>query len=172
MKAGQFSQLFAILLLFLMILGSVLFVFPMRGDVETLQVTEATLAEELVALETEYESLAALAEDVSTSEITKQSLMAAVPSGYAQDDLILELSDMASELGFPLNAVNFSDTVSQEFGNTITISASFSGTYEQLIAFLQKLETADRLLRVLSLNVQRTSTSDISFNISLEAYYQ
>ncbi len=172
MKPGQFSQLFAIILLFLMILGSLLFVLPMRDEVEVLKASEASLAEELVVLESEYQSLATLAEEVSTSETTKQTLMNAVPSGYAQDELILELSEMATELGFTLNTVNFSDTVSQEFGKTLSISANFSGTYEQLIAFLQKLETAERLMRVLSLNVQRTSTSDISFNISLEAYYQ
>ena len=172
MKPGQFSQLFAIILLFLMILGSLLFVLPMRDEVEVLKASEASLAEELVVLESEYQSLATLAEEVSTSETTNQMLMAAVPTGFSQDDLILELSEMATELGFTLNAVNFSDTVDQDFGKTISISANFSGTYEQLIAFLQKLETAERLMRVLSLNVQRTSTSDVSFNISLEAYYQ
>lgn len=172
MKAGQFSQLFSILLLFLIIVGSLLFVLPLRDTIDALKTTRAGLKNNLATLEAEYEDLAALAEEVTTSETTRQSLMTAVPSGYSQDELILELSEMSSELGFTLNAVTFSSTLSQDLGKALTVNANFSGTYEQLIAFLQKLETAKRLLRVLSLNVQRTTTSEISFNLSLEAYYQ
>jgi len=172
MKTGQFSQLFSILLLFLIILGATVFVLPMRDSIATLQMNKETAAAELQTLETEYETLAALSEKVATSETTKQSLMAAVPSGYAQDQLLLDLSEMASDLKFTLNALNFSDTTSEDFGKTITMTANFSGTYDQLIALLQKLETSNRLLRVVSLNVQRTSGTEITFNMNIEAYYQ
>lgn len=172
MKTGQYSQLISIVLLFLIVLGAVLFVFPMRDDIEAYKTQETALAAEVANYEAQLSELTALSEQVATSETTKQTLMAAVPDGYSQDELILELSSIAEDLEFTLNAVNFSDTTSEEFGNTVEMTANFSGTYEELIAFLQKLETAERLMRVVSLNVQRTTTTDIAFNVGIEAYYQ
>lgn len=172
MKSGQFSQLFSILLLFLIILGGTVFVLPMREEIAALQVSKETLSGELQTLQTQYQSLSDLSEKITTSETTKQSLKAAVPTGYSQDQLLLDISKVASDLKFTLNAVNFSDTTSEEFGKTITMTANFSGSYDQLITLLQKLETSDRLMRVVSLNVQRTSGTEIAFNMSIEAYYQ
>lgn len=172
MKTGQYSQLISIVLLFLIVLGTVLFVLPMRDDIEAYKTQEEAIAAEVANYETQLSELSALSEQVATSETTKQTLMAAVPSGYSQDELILELSGIAEDLSFTLNAVNFSDQTSEEFGNSVVMTANFSGTYEELIAFLQKVETAERLMRVVSLNVQRTSTTDIAFNIGIEAYYQ
>ncbi len=172
MKTGQFSQLFSILLLFLIILGATVFVLPMRDEIAVLETTRDAASTELQTLQAQYQSLSDLSEEVATSETTKQSLMAAVPSGYAQDQLLLDLSAMATDLSFKLNALNFSDTTSEEFGPTVTLTANFSGSYDQLIALLQKMETSDRLMRVVSLNVQRTSSTDIAFNMSIEAYYQ
>ena len=172
MKSNSLSQLVSILLLFLIIVGSTIFVLPMRDRIAQLQVSEDTLSGELAVLETNYENLKALSEDVATSETTRNFLKTAVPVGYDQDALLLELSAMTDELGFTLNAVNFSDTVSETYGKTIDVSANFSGTYEDLVAFLQAIEGADRLMRVTNMSIQRTSTSEVAFNVSIEAYYQ
>ncbi len=172
MKPGQGSQLFAIVLLLLLIVGVLAFVLPMRGTVAELEVTKAAKADELQALQSELDALSTLASQVAESETTKQALLAAVPVGYSQDELILELSQMAQDSNFSLNAMNFSQSVDENFGNTLSITANFSGSYDDLINFLQKLETAERLIRVTSLNVQLTSTSTVTFNLGLEAYYQ
>lgn len=172
MKSSQLSQLFSILLLFLLIVGSVLFIFPLRDRIAELRVTEEQVKGDLVVLEQDYAELSALSEQVASSEATRESLSAAVPSGYAQDRLIFELSAIASDLGFKLNSMTFSDTVSEAYGNSVSIYANFTGSYEDLIAFLQKVENSERLMRVLTLNVQRTSTSDVAFNLQIEAYYQ
>lgn len=172
MRSGQFTQLLAIVLLLLMIVGSVFFILPLRDKIAELKAEKEVLAQEVATLDSKVLGLQALAETVSTSETTKQLLSAAVPSGYAQDELIVEVSEMANDLGFALNAVNFSDTVSEEFGKALSLNANFSGPYEELIAFLQKLETAKRLMRVLSLTLQRTDITNISFTLTVEAYYQ
>lgn len=172
MKSNSFSQLVSIVLLFLIILGSVIFVLPMRDKITAAEVTEATLMSELAVLEATYEDLKTLSEDVAGSETTREMLKTAVPVGYDQDTLLLELSELASDGGFTLNAVTFSDTVSEEYGNTITMATNLTGTYDDLVAFLQAVEGAERLMRVTNMSIQRTSSSAISFNLSIEAYYQ
>ncbi len=172
MKKGQFTQLVSILLLLLLVVGVLIFVLPMRSTIDELQIERDAVEDELQGLQSEYESLETLSEEVAKSEATKTALLSAVPNGYSQDELILELSEMAEDLDFELNAMNFSDSVSQEYGNTLTVTANLAGDYDDLIDFLQKLETADRLMRVTSLSVQLTSTEDVVFNLNIEAYYQ
>jgi Tfp pilus assembly protein PilO len=171
-KSNSFSQLVSIVLLFLILVCSVVFVLPMRKKVEELRASRDLRVTEVEALEGDYTELKALSEEVVKSESTREALKTAVPVGYDQDALLLELSELAKDLGFALNAVNFSDSVSQDYGKTIGISANFTGTYEDLVGFLQKLEGADRLLRVTNMSVQRVSSADISFSVNIEAYYQ
>lgn len=169
---NQFSQLISIVLLFLIIVGALAFVLPLREKLATLKGTREGLQADLFSLEAEYSALETLAAEVSTSETTRETLLKAVPIGFSQDDLILDLSEMATGLDFTLNAVNFSDTVSEEYGKTMDISINLSGPYGEMILFLQKLESAERLLRITGINIQRTSDADIAFNLRLEAYYQ
>lgn len=172
MKPSQFSQLFSIILLFLVIVGTVVFVLPMSDKVAALKEDKAAAALELEGIQSEYDALSALAENVAKSAATKQALTDAVPNGYSQDELILELSKMADDLDFDLNAMNFSVSADQEYGNSVTVAANFSGSYDDLINFLRKIEGGDRLMQVTSIAVQLTSTNDIVFNLNIEAYYQ
>lgn len=172
MKTAQSSQLFSLLLLLLMMVGGAVFVLPMRSTIGDLSVQRSTATEEVNALQTEYDSLAALAEDISKSDSAKEALMKAVPVGYSEDDLLLDLSTMASEVGFKLNAMNFSLGQRAELGSTITVTANLTGTYDQLVDFLQQVESSARLMQVTSLNVQRTGATAIAFNLQIEAYYQ
>lgn len=169
---NQFSQLISIVLLFLIIVGTLVFILPLREKLAVLKSTREGLQADLLALQTEYDALEALAAEVSTSETTRETLLRAVPIGFSQDDLILDLSEMANGLDFILNAVNFSNVVSENYGKTLEISINLSGPYEEMILFLQKLESAERLLHITGINIQRTSDTDVAFNLKLEAYYQ
>lgn len=172
MKAGQSSQLFSILLLALILVGAIVFVLPMRDTIASLSTQKDTLTQELLTLDTQYQALSALSEDVSQSETTKLKLLAAVPVGYDQDALILELTGLASESGFELNAIGFSLGQDPVYGKTISVATNVKGSFSELVDFLQKLENADRLFRVKSLSLQRLSATEVSFNIAIEAYYQ
>ena len=172
MKNNQMSQLLSILLLLLIVVGAMIFVFPMRQDIVALQSEYDAASMELQAAQADYDALVQLSDDVAKSEATKEALALAVPEGAAQDELILELSEMAEDAGFELSALSFSQAIRQNYGNTLTVNASLSGGYDQLIEFLQALEGAERLLQVSSLSVQLTSTDSIVFNLNIEAYYQ
>jgi Tfp pilus assembly protein PilO len=131
-----------------------------------------TSADEIQLMQSNYESLELLAQEISQSDAAKGEFLKLVPVGTSQDELILDLEKIADSLDFDLNAMNFNMSVDQVRGNTINVAANFSGTYNDLIAFLEKIETADRLMRVTSMNVQLSNSSDIVFNLNIEAYYQ
>ncbi len=172
MKSGQSSQLVSILLLFLVIVGVTVFVLPMREEMTQLQLEKTTLEAELLELDARYMALDELSKKVSQSETTKLSLLRAHPVGYEQDQLILDLTNMAEEAGFSLNVLSFSPGLSEEYGKTLTVATNITGSYDQMIRFLQSLESADRLMRVISMNVQRLTASSVAFNLQIEAYYQ
>jgi len=172
MKNSQSSQLLSVLLLLLMLVGGVFFVLPMRDNLVVLQTQKDSVTQSLNDLQSQYDALSALADEVSKSATTKDSLMKAVPQGYGEDALLLDLDSMTSASGFNLNALNFSAGTDENLGNTISVTANLTGSYDQLVKFLQKVESSERLMRVKSLNVQRTSTTAIAFNLLIEAYYQ
>lgn len=172
MKNNQLSQLVSIVLLLFMILGGVFFVSPMRDNVASLTVQQEAASTELQGLQSQYEELAALAAKVSESEATKNKLLASVPVGMAQDKILDELTKITADLKIDMNSISFGKSSDKDFGNYLNISANFKGTYAQLISFLQKVENAERLMRITTLSVQLTSTTDAVFTMGLEAYYQ
>lgn len=172
MQKNQISQLLSVLLLLLIVVAVMVFVWPMRGTIDDLRAERDSLSEQLQAVQVEYDTLVSLSNDVSSSETARDELLKAVPEGFSQDELILELSKLASAAGFHLNAMNFSESVNQDYGQMVTVAANLSGDYSNLIKFLQKLETSERLMRVTSISVQLTSTQDVVFNLNIEAYHQ
>jgi len=172
MAQARSSQLISILLLLLIVLGSVFFVVPLRDNIAELRGEKETEATALAELQTEYDELNALSQEISKSEATQDALQKAVPAGVGQDDLILELVDIAENSGFEARVMSFSLRTDKDFGNAVGVSMSLAGDYDDLIEFLQSIEGADRLMQVDSISVQLTSTSTITFSVSLEAYYQ
>lgn len=172
MKAGQSSQLVSILLLFLIIVGALVFVLPMRDSIVVLEGQEAVLMDELLVSDAQYEELSSLSKEVSQSETAKLKLLSAVPVGYDQDALILDFTKLAEETGFEFSAISFSLGQSEVYGKTLTVATSVKGSFNQMVDFLQKIEGADRLMRVVSLSVQRFSATEVGFNLAIEAYYQ
>jgi Tfp pilus assembly protein PilO len=172
MSKNPFSQLLSVLLLIALALGVVLFVFPMQDRIETAKAEKALMAAELQQVQSQFDSLTAISGSIAKSQATKNSLLAAVPKGFGQDEFLEELSAIAKETRFDLSAMSFSESVSTDYGEILNVSVNFSGSFTQLIPLLQKIETADRLMTVRSISVQRTSSDRVVFNLSIEAYYQ
>lgn len=168
----QFSQLVSVLLLIAIAVGAFVFVGPMRTNVSELKVQVENAGIELQALNDEKDRLSAMAAQIGDSESSKDELLDAIPVGENQDAIITELDKLADEKGITMNSLNFSTSSDEEFGNILNISANFAATYENLLGFLQKIENADRLFKVNSLNVQLSNTTDAVFNLNLQAYYQ
>lgn len=112
------------------------------------------------------------------AETERARLLKAVPVGLNQDQLVLDLSAMADEVGISLNSMTFSpqDNAGME-ADTVSVVANFTGNYEDLVALLQAFETADRLFTLNSISVQLGEASvdnkpQMSFSVIFDAYYQ
>lgn len=169
---NQSSQLVSVLLLVLVLAGGWFVLRPMRDNTLELRADVDVQAAELQDLQAEYDELKALADEVSNSSAKKAALLKSVPVGKNQDELLLELTALAADLGMDTNAINFSLSADPATSDVLGLTSNFVGSYDDLIAFLQKLESADRLLEVTSISVQRTSTEDVVFNLNLQAFYQ
>ena len=161
-----------VLLMLLMAAVVAFFVLPTRDDITALKVQKETSAGELSVLDSEYNELTNLSNEVAKSEAAKVALLDALPVGTAQDSMILELTDLAEASGFALNAISFTEGSDEAFGKTLTANVNVSGEYKKVISLLSGIESAKRLMRVKSIGIQRTSETGISANLSIEAYYQ
>lgn len=168
----QFLQIISIVLLILIGLGILVFVKPLMVSIKDLKLQTASAGTELQSLQAEQDRLAEMAVKIGDSDAQKKDLLKAIPVGNNQEEILSELSALAKTQGLVMNSVNFALSTSADFGNSITIAANFEATYDKLITFLQKIENAERLYKVKSINVQLTSSSTSVFNLNLEAYYQ
>ncbi len=166
------SQLVSILLLILIIAGSVFFVLPMRENIASLKEEKSVADENLLTLQSQYDELNALSQEIAKSKSIQETLQKAVPVGIKQDELILELTDMAESLDFEVKVLSFSMRRDATYGNVISLSMSLNGTSDALIEYLQMLEAADRLLNVTSISIQQNNTESITFGVNLDVYYQ
>lgn len=172
MKRNHFTQLVSVVLLLVMVLAAVLFVLPMQERVGDLKLEKVAAADDLQQLQTDYEHLKGLSDQLAESDSLKKELSEAVPEGYEQGQLILDLTEIAKATDFVLSGMSFSPSTDQQYGNVMTLSANLSGSYSDMLSLLQAIENADRLMQVTSMNVQLTNATNVVLNLTLEAYYQ
>jgi outer membrane murein-binding lipoprotein Lpp len=98
MKQGQISQLASILFLVLIVVGAFVFILPVRGDIDLLKVQRDEAAFTLQTLQSDYDRLSLLAEEVAGSEAARDECNKCghrIKNKTAEDDneaIILELS--------------------------------------------------------------------------------
>lgn len=164
-------------LLVIAILVAVLIWKPMRDEVTTLSADLIAQQTELSTLQAELASLTGLESKIPTAEVERERILTLVPEGLNEDALVKQLSSIAKTVGVSLTSMSFSLQNAQTDGaDTVTISANFVGYYNSLISLLQALETSPRLFKVSSVGVQLGEVTEagylMTFNVSLEAYYQ
>lgn len=166
------------LLLLLVLVGVGVFWFkPNWDEVSALKTTEQAKQEAKNALESQLKSLQEAQANLSeTSEVNRETVLAAIPEGYQQDKLINEIVAIAKKNDITLSSISFSVPVnSQDAIKKSTISLSMTGTEGDLLTLLKGLENNARKLVVKNVTVQLGKTGDFSranFNISMETYYQ
>lgn len=165
------SQFISVLLILLVVSLLAFVTMPLREKVTAHRLQKETVASQQQLLETQLSDLKSLSQTVTESAATKTALQKAVPEGYGQDALILELSQIASEQELTLSGMGFSP-VSEDGRSYLKLALNVSGPYDAFIPFLQGLESADRLIRVNSISVQRTGSEAAVFNINLDAFHQ
>jgi len=168
-------NLLSVILLFAVVIGLLFFVNPTRTQIGLLEANLAEKELQVSDLQARVTELEAIQSEVGSSGISEDKLLTQVPEGMAQDELIVDLSELSTTAGIALHGMSFSTVQSAEGAGVISVSASFDGDYEDLIGFLQAIEDSSRKIKVKSINVQLSSEDDVAkanFSLLMEAYYQ
>src|SRR3989339_293305 len=177
MSSKSTSNLVSGIILIVLIVIFIAIINPLRNDISEIKQGLATIENEINTNQEELDNLNALNKDLPKDSVNRTKLMKVAPEGLSQSDLIKDLNDIAVKNGITLHAINFDkqgENESIKGLNTISISASFSGTYDDLTKFLQGIELSQRIITVKSINLQKeenTDKSPITFTLSLETYY-
>lgn len=177
MSKKSSPQLITAGLLMIAVLVAVFIWKPMKDEVGSLSADLITKQTELSTLQAELASLTGLEAKIPIAEVEREKLLTLVPEGLNEDALVTQLSSIAQTVGVALTSMSFSLQNAQTDGaDTVAISVNFTGYYSSLIPLLQALETSPRLFKVSSVGVQLGDVTEagylMTFNVSLEAYYQ
>ena len=175
-KSSSSTFLAALLLIVAMIVA--VFIWQPMSDNNTVLETDldSTLAAQ-AAIDAEVAGLVALEANLPVAEIERARILASVPIGLSQDELIDDLDSIAKSAGVDLSAISFSLQQSQDGASMASINCSFSGPYEDLLSLMKALEGNDRLFRIASIGVQLGGVSEegvqqMAFTVTVEAYFQ
>lgn len=177
-KNSKTRSMIGVLLVLLSISSYVFFVKSVAND---LSVAKASLLTE----EAELEDLKAIVnafekgeKELDLTEVKRREILKAIPVGLNQDDVIRDIVDIAESYDIELNSLSFSMSPSaQSTIGALKINSSFEGNYNDLITFLEGIETNARILRVESISVQINALdlSDVkraTFSLTMDTYYQ
>ncbi|MDP2624653.1 MAG: type 4a pilus biogenesis protein PilO [Candidatus Peregrinibacteria bacterium] len=164
-------------LIIVAILVGVLVWQPASEEVDSLKSDLATKESELASFQNDLADLVSLEAELPVAESERERILAAVPLGLNQDQLVENLSEIVDKVGMSLNSMTFSLQNTQATGaDVVSISASITGNYNDLVTLLKEFESNDRVFNVTSIGVQLNDVSDegyvMGFSLTLEAYYQ
>ncbi|MBT6068983.1 type 4a pilus biogenesis protein PilO [Candidatus Peregrinibacteria bacterium] len=155
------------------------YIQPSSEKLEEKRLEKAQMEEQLTDLQNSVDELLALQASIPKSVGERQLLLAQVPTDLDQDGLIKDLNRLASNRGIELKNIGFAlQGVDQETGvGVVTMATGFEGTYQDLINLLADVENNVRKLRVKNISVQvlevsREVSAEVSFTLTIEAYYQ
>lgn len=144
-----------------------------KADVITTQV-------ELDGLKAKVDEITAKQEELSLTDVKKAEILASIPIGINQDEVIRNLMELTSSYDIDLRSLSFGKGSASEIGiGILQINASFEGSYTDLTNFLEGLEknSKGRMFKVKSISVQ-VAGSDVTsykravFSLAMEAYFQ
>lgn len=177
-KSSPFP-LIALLLFLIAFAGAFFYVRPTWDEVTALENLRGEKTDDRNALNQQLVELQTLQQELQqVSEVTRETTLSAIPEKLEQDNLIKDLSRIASENDMLLNSVNFGIPTSSIGGEvaTVTINANITGNQSSLISFLRDIEANSRKIIVNTVTVQIGETdvgvSRVNFSLNMEAYYQ
>ncbi len=103
-----------------------------------------------------------------------------MPDSVDNIQLILDIDNVAKQNGVVIKKFKIDDgkdangksQVSEnDVYSSITLSYTASGTYENFLAFLKKIETSLRIVDVTSLSFESTPTGVYDYDISIRTYW-
>jgi len=172
------GALVGIFLILLVVFG---YVFYTRGVASNVSQMNADITSKNLQIEASKAKVAEMTKaekelDLS-SEVKKTELLKSVPKDIAQDQMIRDIIDTSRLHDIKLNSIGFGKGASSKEGvGSLRINASFEGSYNDLVSFLESLEQNARVLIVDSISVQLGKTDLLdstraTFSLSMQAFY-
>lgn len=176
---SKLTSLLGVLLIFIAIGFYIFFVRGLNDKTSELKASVLAANQQIGALNKQITDFTAAEKEMGVaSSVQRLELEKAVPVGIKQDEVIKQLVEISDMNSISLSSIGFGRGAStQNKIGTLQINASFEGTYDDLVQFLEGLEQNRRTFRVNSISVQITDlqASDVkkaNFSLSMEAFYQ
>ena len=168
----KFSTLAAVFLLIAVIAGLSIMVLPLKAQYDENNSNLNQKEAEISTLKSQLSELQALESSFTGSEVTQKDVLNLIPQGVNEDKVISILAKAADEEEVTLNSLSFStgqgrDTDSQ----VLNINLNISGRRQDLLDFLEQLETASRKFRVNTISIQSLENNLENMSINVEAFF-
>ncbi len=176
-QTQQKSSFLPLIIFLVVFLGAIFYVKPLWDDVNSLNLGRDDKMQQRDQLGAELQNLQLIQQSMGeASEVSRETMMNAIPQRLEQDKLITDLTTIAKTNDIILNSVNFSiNAASAEQVKRASINANLTGNLGTLIDFLKSVEANQRKFSVKTVSVQ-TGTTDtgiprVNFNVNMETYY-
>jgi Tfp pilus assembly protein PilO len=178
-NAPKRFYLVSFLLFLAAMLGAYFYVVPLWNDVTSLSLGRDDKASQKKELQTTLTDLQLVQQSLNAStEVSKETSLAAIPERLEEDKLIAELVKIVRDNNVYMGGISFSIPAESAPGEIAKagINVNLTGTEGELINFLGGIEASSRKIVVNSISVQKASTESgkdqANFNLSMETYFQ
>ncbi len=162
-------------------------VLPKKAEIATSQASLATLRGQESQMATTLKTLRQLVPQLNANQQQVQQLDEALPLDGNVIRLQLLVQSLAQSVGVSIDSITLSgqtdDVVSgdkslldnpygaQRTLHTLSGSVSVVGSFDQLEAFLEKIENSGRIIDIDSLNITSSTKGELSLQIGVNSYY-
>jgi len=176
-KQNNTSTVVSLVLVLAILMGGFFWLKPNWDEVSALNLTLQARETTKQSTEVELQKL----KDAQTtldqgSEITKETVLTAIPDKFSQDQLITQITDLTKKFDINMSSISFSIPInSNEVIKKATMNVSMTSSEGDFLSFLNALENNARKLVVKNITVQFGSSGDlnrVNFNVSMEAFFQ
>lgn len=162
----------AVILLVVAVVGIFILVLPKREELDSAKANLTNQQTELNKLKSEIVKFDALEDSFQGGEVTKNDVLNLVPENIEQAEVIDTLADLTEEFGLSFNSISFSASAGlDEDASVLNITTNVTGSHQELIDFLDALETNSRKFRVKTMSVQILENRLENMSLNVEAYF-
>lgn len=167
----------ATVLIAVSIIVGFVFVLPKYDELSVMRDTLEARRVLLADTQASEKNIQALGREYNSHEAGIKKILLALPRQRQVDYITSSIKEAANANGIQLHSLAFSDT-EKIAGNentveyqTIPVHAEFSGTYQELMHFLDTLESSLRLYDIAALSVSKGANGgELSIKMELSAY--
>ena len=176
-KQNNTSTIISLVLVMAILMGGFFWLKPNWDEASALDITLKSRQTDKQTVEAELQKL----KDAQTtldqgSEINRETVLAAIPDKFSQDQLINQITDLTKKYDIAMSSISFSVPVnSNEVIKKASLNVSMTSSEGDFLSFLSALENNARKLVVKNITVQFGSSGDlkrVNFNVSMETYFQ